>query len=287
MPVVMLSARGAAADRVYGISEGADDYLAKPFSPAELVVRVKAVLRRTAPRRDGEQGLALDDLEIDLDRMEVRRGRMLALTPAEFRLLAALAWPAGACSPDRRCSTPCTVRRRAMHWNEPWTCTSVACATSCTNGSDPRYIVTVRGADTAPNARNPPRPATVDAARHPDEPGTLAVAFLAIGVLAVGVLIIARSASRLDGPVGRLGSRSANDVRPRGCGDLRIAMGVAVVVSAVLSVVVALRLARPLDNMSRAARRIAAGDYGRECHEPGRPRSLALELVQPDGVEPG
>ncbi|MEO8897885.1 MAG: response regulator transcription factor [Candidatus Dormibacter sp.] len=92
VPVVMLSARGSVADRVYGISEGADDYLPKPFSPAELVVRVKAVLRRTAPKRGGERGiLALDDLEVDLDRLEVRRdGRILTLTPAEFRLLAAL-----------------------------------------------------------------------------------------------------------------------------------------------------------------------------------------------------
>src|SRR3989442_14809500 len=46
IPILMLSARGATADRVYGINEGADDYLPKPFSPAELVVRVKAILRR-------------------------------------------------------------------------------------------------------------------------------------------------------------------------------------------------------------------------------------------------
>lgn len=92
VPVVMLSARGSAADRVYGISEGADDYLAKPFSPAELVVRVKAVLRRASPESGTEHGtLALGDLEVDLDRLEVRRGGgVLALTPAEFRLLAAL-----------------------------------------------------------------------------------------------------------------------------------------------------------------------------------------------------
>ena len=49
VPVVMLSARGSTADRVYGISEGADDYLSKPFSPAELVVRITAVLRRAPP----------------------------------------------------------------------------------------------------------------------------------------------------------------------------------------------------------------------------------------------
>ncbi len=97
VPVVMLSARGSAADRVYGISEGADDYLAKPFSPAELVVRVKAVLRRTAPPSAGRtHPVVLDDLAIDLDRLEVRRGAdRIALTSAEFRLIAALALAAG------------------------------------------------------------------------------------------------------------------------------------------------------------------------------------------------
>jgi DNA-binding response OmpR family regulator len=94
VPIVMVSARGAVADRVYGIHEGADDYLAKPFSPAELVVRVKAVLRR-AKDPDGSRStrgvLTHVDLAIDLDRVEVRRGGgVLALTPAEFRLLVAL-----------------------------------------------------------------------------------------------------------------------------------------------------------------------------------------------------
>jgi DNA-binding response OmpR family regulator len=94
VPIVMLSARGAVADRVYGIHEGADDYLAKPFSPAELIVRVKAVLRRAKD----SNGLSPDrgvlehgDLTIDLDRVEVRRGgKTVSLTPAEFRLLVAL-----------------------------------------------------------------------------------------------------------------------------------------------------------------------------------------------------
>lgn len=94
VPIVMLSARGAVADRVYGIHEGADDYLAKPFSPAELVVRVKAVLRRThdsTERTNGSGVLEHQDLVIDLDRIEVRRdGKPVALTPAEFRLLVAL-----------------------------------------------------------------------------------------------------------------------------------------------------------------------------------------------------
>ncbi len=94
VPIVMLSAKGKVEDRVYGIHEGADDYLPKPFSPAELVVRVKAVLRRVNDRNGAatERGrLEHGDLSIDLDRIEVtRRGRALSLTPAEYRLLVAL-----------------------------------------------------------------------------------------------------------------------------------------------------------------------------------------------------
>ncbi len=94
VPIVMLSARAKVEDRVYGIHEGADDYLAKPFSPAELVVRVKAVLRRARkPNGAGPRHGVLEhgDLTIDLDRVEVRRaGGAMALTPAEFRLLVAL-----------------------------------------------------------------------------------------------------------------------------------------------------------------------------------------------------
>ncbi len=93
IPTLMLSARGATADRVYGFNEGADDYLAKPFSPAELVVRVKAILRRvettTAIATRGE--LRHADLVIDLDRHEVRRDTdRIALSAVEFRLLVAL-----------------------------------------------------------------------------------------------------------------------------------------------------------------------------------------------------
>jgi DNA-binding response OmpR family regulator len=94
VPIVMLSARGAVADRVYGIHEGADDYLAKPFSPAELIVRIKAVLRRANDSNGSTAGrgvLEHGDLVIDLDRVEVRRGsKAVSLTPAEFRLLVAL-----------------------------------------------------------------------------------------------------------------------------------------------------------------------------------------------------
>jgi len=93
IPTLMLSARGATADRVYGFNEGADDYLAKPFSPAELVVRVKAILRRaeTTAASTARAELRHADLVIDLDRHEVRRDAdRIALSAAEFRLLVAL-----------------------------------------------------------------------------------------------------------------------------------------------------------------------------------------------------
>lgn len=97
VPIVMLSARSAVADRIHGINEGADDYLPKPFSPAELVARVKAVLRRRPePMGAGQGTLDHGDLRIDLERYEVRRGdEVLSLTTTEFRLLATLVQAAG------------------------------------------------------------------------------------------------------------------------------------------------------------------------------------------------
>src|SRR2546421_7500140 len=88
--VLMLSARGSTGDRISGIASGADDYLPKPFSPAELVVRVKALLRRAEPRQQpARKSLLLGDLAIDLDRREVRRrGARIALTQSELIRLA-------------------------------------------------------------------------------------------------------------------------------------------------------------------------------------------------------
>ena len=96
VPILMLSARGSVADRVHGIAEGADDYVTKPFSPAELVVRVKAILRRTAAPAAAHELLRLDDLTIDRERHEVLRGgERLVLSDIEFRLLVALVQAAG------------------------------------------------------------------------------------------------------------------------------------------------------------------------------------------------
>jgi DNA-binding response OmpR family regulator len=92
-PILVLSARGSTADRILGLSEGADDYLPKPFSPAELVARVRTILRRseraTIPSADVE--LVLGDLVVDAARHEARMGdRVVPLSALELRLLWAL-----------------------------------------------------------------------------------------------------------------------------------------------------------------------------------------------------
>jgi DNA-binding response OmpR family regulator len=95
VPVVMLTARGDEADRVVGLELGADDYLGKPVYPRELLARIRAVLRRVAPR-EGERRLVVGDLEIDPSARTAQvGGRILTLTALEFDLLRALAERAG------------------------------------------------------------------------------------------------------------------------------------------------------------------------------------------------
>ena len=87
LPVIMLTARSEEADRVRGLESGADDYITKPFSPKELIARVRAVLRRTRPSMSAEQ-LSFADIEMDLTSHKVTRGgRATHLGPTEFRLL--------------------------------------------------------------------------------------------------------------------------------------------------------------------------------------------------------
>ena len=95
VPVIVLTARGGESDRVVGLDLGADDYVAKPFSPGELAARVKSVLRRSARREPVEQAdvpLIFDDLRIERRARTVHIGdREVALTAREFDLLAFLA----------------------------------------------------------------------------------------------------------------------------------------------------------------------------------------------------
>jgi two-component system phosphate regulon response regulator OmpR len=90
--LVMFTARGDPMDRVLGLEIGADDYLAKPFEPRELVARVRALLRRQAPGRTDSALLRFDGLSIDLLKREVLAGtRVVGLTSVEYKLLIALA----------------------------------------------------------------------------------------------------------------------------------------------------------------------------------------------------
>jgi two-component system, OmpR family, phosphate regulon response regulator PhoB len=87
LPIIMLTARGEEADRVRGLESGADDYVVKPFSPSELVARVRAVLRRTRPSLS-EERLVFGDIVMDLATHRVKRGgKNIHLGPTEFRLL--------------------------------------------------------------------------------------------------------------------------------------------------------------------------------------------------------
>src|SRR5205807_1083180 len=146
VPILMLTARDSETDRVLGLEAGADDYVTKPFSMAELLSRVRAILRRRTLDRQGAVvyragGLALDPLrhEASID------GEPVTLTPSEFRLLALLA-----AQPDRVFS-----RRQIMQhlWNSSYVGDERACDIHVSNlrrkverdHARPERILTVRG----------------------------------------------------------------------------------------------------------------------------------------------
>jgi two-component system phosphate regulon response regulator PhoB len=88
IPIIMLTARGAETDRILGLELGADDYLPKPFSPRELVLRIQGVLRRLEQRGEAGKSFSLGELTIDVEGYRAcLRGRPLDLTLIEFKLL--------------------------------------------------------------------------------------------------------------------------------------------------------------------------------------------------------
>ena len=102
VPIIMLTARSDEADRIVGLELGADDYLVKPFSPRELLARVRAVLRRSgrAAEPDDERPLVVGELTVDpLRRLVTIDGRAVEMTATEFDLLARMAGTRDGCSP--------------------------------------------------------------------------------------------------------------------------------------------------------------------------------------------
>jgi two-component system response regulator RegX3 len=147
IPILMLTARDAEVDRVLGLEAGADDYVTKPFSMAELLSRVRAILRRRELDRRGLGALAVGDLFLDPQRHRVEvAGRSVEVTPSEFAVLSLLA-----SAPDR-----VFTRREIMQrlWDSEYVGDQRACDVHISNlrrklernPQDPERLLTVRGA---------------------------------------------------------------------------------------------------------------------------------------------
>jgi two-component system phosphate regulon response regulator PhoB len=96
IPILMLTARAEEVDRIIGLELGADDYVTKPFSPRELVLRVRAILRRREADREGEKFIQIGELRIDVEGHHVSVNKMpIQLTSTEFKLLVELATKRG------------------------------------------------------------------------------------------------------------------------------------------------------------------------------------------------
>jgi two-component system phosphate regulon response regulator PhoB len=148
VPVIIVSGRGDEADRALGIELGADDYIAKPVYPRELLARVRAVLRRVEPAAAAEHRLVFGDLQIDRLGRDVRvAGQAVRLTAREFDLLVHLAGaPRSVFSREQLLNA---VWHSSEKWQDPSTVTELVRRVRLKIESDPdrpRWIRTVRGA---------------------------------------------------------------------------------------------------------------------------------------------
>lgn len=150
VPIVMLTARGEEIDKILGLELGADDYVTKPFSVRELLARVKANLRRTVPKKDGDEEVGADikigEITINTERYELRKnGRPIELTLREFELVKFLAE-----TPNRICSRD-TILRKVWGYEYVGDDRTVDVTISRLrdkiedNPSEPKYIMTRRG----------------------------------------------------------------------------------------------------------------------------------------------
>jgi len=146
VPVIMLTARAEEIDRVVGLTVGADDYVTKPFSPRELIARIKAVLRRGRAEVEDERPRRFDGLTIDPGRREVRvDDELIEITTLEFDLLSVLASAPG------RVMTREHLMEHVWGWDFVGVDRVVDVHVSnlrrvlCDDPADPRYIATVRG----------------------------------------------------------------------------------------------------------------------------------------------
>jgi len=142
VPIIVVSALGEEVDRVVGLELGADDYLVKPFGLRELVARIRAVSRRTGPRREESEELVAGPVRIDLRAHRVTvRGEEVQLTGKEFDLLTVLARDAGAVVDRER------ILREVWHttWYGSSKTVDVHVAALRRKLGDPALIETVRG----------------------------------------------------------------------------------------------------------------------------------------------
>ena len=272
-PVIILSARGLVDDRIAGLTAGADDYLPKPFSPAELVLRVERILERSEPAAV-KGPIHHGDLVVDRDRHEVRvRNQLVGLTSIEFRLLVALL------EADGRVLTRDQLLDAVYGQDEA----------GILDRTVDVHIGRLRdklgdNAERATLRRNGPRRRLSCSARRAGRrrrvnrdravirrPGGIAsqialaallVAGIAIAILVVGVLVVGgQSFANLMAEHGESADSSRemfmDSVGWVVVGTIIVAVAVAMSVASLLGA----RLALPLRDMDRAARQIAAGDY--------------------------
>src|SRR5439155_1590614 len=248
LPVIMLTARGDDVDKIVGLELGADDYLAKPFNPRELLARIHAVLRR-GPRVATRDRFSAGRLEIDFEAREVTvAGQRQALTAYEFELLAALARAAGRVLSreqlldalkgatyetfDRSIDVHISKLRGKLE----------------ANPKQPRYIKTVRGAGYELPALTPAEQAAVRAGRVVVRARPMGFAAAPIRDPSSGAVV-----AFVEGAV----------PRPMGAPPLWrpvVIVGLALLVVAIATRPLAQRISRPLERLTAAARRLGGGD---------------------------